>query len=63
MNGYWVTYKIEARYVTVVEAENIEEALAKAEDEYIDADFGAAGDIEGFPVTVEDDFGDIVWEK
>lgn len=60
---FYVTYKIEARYVAEVEAENIEEAKVKAESEYIDANFGVAADIEGEPIIVEDEKGNYVWER
>ena len=60
---YYVTYKIDARFITVVEAENIEEAKEKAEDKYLDADFGVAEDIDGEPIIIEDENGDYVWEK
>lgn len=63
MGKYYVTYKVDARYVAEVEAENIEEAKKKAEQEYIDADFGEAEDIDGEAIIVEDENGNYVWEK
>ena len=60
---YYVTYKVEARYVAEVEADNLEEAMEKAESEYIDADFGVAKDIEGEKIIIEDENGNYVWEK
>lgn len=60
---FYVTYKIEARYVAKVEADNLEEAIKKAESEYLDADFGVAEDIDGEQVIVEDEKGNFVWEK
>lgn len=60
---YYVTYKIEARYIAEVEANNLEEAVEKAESEYIDADFGAATDINGEKIIVEDENGNYVWER
>lgn len=63
MAKYWVTYKVEARYIAEVEADDIEEAKKKAESEYIDADFGVAEDIEGEPIMVEDENGNYLWEK
>ena len=59
---YYVTYKIEARYVAEVEADDVDEARDKAIDEYMNADFGEACDIEAEPVIVEDENGDYVWE-
>lgn len=60
---YYVTYKIDARYIVEVEAESVEEAKTKAEDKFIDADFGKAEDIDGEAIIVEDINGDYVWEK
>lgn len=59
---YYVTFKIEARYVTKVEADDVDEARDKAIDEYLDADFGEARDIEAEPIIVEDEKGNFVWE-
>ena len=60
---YYVTYSIDARFVTEVEADNPDEAKRKAEVEYIDADFGAAQDIDAEPIMVEDENGNYVWER
>ena len=61
--SYYVTYKINARYVVEVEAENIEEAKKEAESSFLDADFGEAQDINGEAIIIEDQHGDFVWEK
>lgn len=60
---YYVTYKIDARYIAEVEAESIEDAKKKAENKFLDADFGKAEDIDGEAIIVEDTNGDYVWEK
>ena len=60
---YYVTYKIEARYIAEVEADSLEEAMKKAESEYMGADFGVAEDIDGEPVIIEDEKGNFVWER
>ncbi|MBQ8563237.1 MAG: hypothetical protein IJ443_05040 [Firmicutes bacterium] len=60
---YCVTYKIEARYIAQVEADCAEEARKKAEQGYVNADFGEASDIDGEPIIVEDESGNFVWEK
>lgn len=60
---YYVTYKVEARYIAEVEADNLKEAMEKAESEYIDADFGVAEDIDGEAIIVEDENGNYIWEK
>ena len=60
---YYVTYKIDARYIAEVEAENIEEAKQKAEGKFLNADFGNTEVIDGEAIIVEDNNGDYVWEK
>ena len=51
---YYVTYKIDARYIVEVEAESVEEAKTKAEGKFLDAKFGEAEDIDGEAIIVED---------
>lgn len=60
---YYVTYKVEARYIARVEADNIEEARNKAGEEFFDADFGVAEDIDGRDIIVEDENGNYIWER
>lgn len=60
---YYVTYRIDARYIAEVEAYSLEEAKKKADEEWCDADFGAAQDIDREPIIVEDENGNFVWEK
>ena len=60
---YYVTYKIDARYIAEVEADTLEEAMEKAESEYMDADFGVAAEIDGEKIIVEDENGNFVWER
>ena len=60
---YYVTYKIDARYIAEVEADNLEEAMEKGRYEYYDADFGAARDIDAEAIMVEDEYGNFVFEK
>lgn len=60
---YYVSYKIDARYIAEVEADSLEEAMEKAKESYMDADFGAAKDIDGEPIVVEDESGNFVWER
>ena len=59
---YYVTFKIDARYVAEAEANSAEEARNMAIDKYIDADFGEAHDIDADPIIVEDENGNYVWE-
>ena len=60
---YYVTYKIDARYVAEVEADSIEEAKEKAAADFCDADFGCATDIDGTDILIEDENGNYVWER
>lgn len=60
---YYVTYKIDARYVAAVEADSLEEAMKKAEYKYYDADFGEARDIDGEAIMVEDENENYIFEK
>ena len=60
---YYVTYRIDARYVATVDAEDQAEALKKANDEWYGADFGEATDIDGEAIIMEDENGNYVWEK
>lgn len=60
---YYVSYKIDARYVAEVEANSLEEALKKATEKYYDADFGEAKDVDGEAIIIEDENGNYVWER
>lgn len=60
---YYVTYKVEARYIAEVEADNLTEARKKASEEFCNADFGDAEDIDGEDIMVEDEGGDYIWER
>ena len=60
---YYVTFKVDARYIAGVDAENIEDAKSKALEAFQEADFGDAEDIDGEAVVVEDEKGNYVWEK
>lgn len=60
---FYVTYRMSARYIAEVEADNIEEALTTASNSFFEADFGAAEDIDGSAVNVQDADGNFLWEK
>ena len=61
---YYVTYKIDARYIAEVEADSLEEAFEKADDEYCEADFGVAEEIVGEEIIfIENENGNYVWER
>lgn len=56
---YHVTYSIDARYTTVVEADNIEEAKKQADYDLSRALFGDAEDISTEMCSIEDDDGNL----
>ena len=60
---YYVTLKVEGRFVAEVDAASIEEAQRKTMDQFCDADFGSLEDIEGESVIVEDEKGNFIWER
>ena len=61
---YFVTFRIDARFVTEVEADSIEAAKEAAESNYMDANFGELEDIvDDECIIVEDADGNIVFEK
>lgn len=60
---YYVTFKVEGRYVATVNTKNVEDAISEAREKYLDADFGLLSDIESEPIIVEDENENFVWEK
>lgn len=60
---FYVTFKVEGRYVVEVEAENIEGAIKEARPEFSDAYFGELQDIDGEEIIIENEKGEYVWEK
>lgn len=62
LSTYYVTFRVEGRYITKAIAKNAEEAIEKATDEYVEANFGELQDIDGNPAIVEDEDGNFVWE-
>ena len=60
---FYVTYKIDARFIAEVTANDPEEAKRAAETAYMEADFGEATDIDEEPIIIEDEHGNFVWEK
>lgn len=56
---YYVTYAVDGRFTAEVEADSIEEAKAKAESKYYDADFGQLECIDSYPVNCEDEEGNL----
>lgn len=59
---YYVTMKVEGRFIARVLAETIKEAKELAISEYENADFGKLEDIDGDCIAVEDAHGDFLWE-
>ena len=60
---YYVTYRIDARYIAEVDADSLEDAMMKSADEWCSADFGVAEDIDGEVVVVEDENGNYIFER
>ena len=54
---YYVTYRIDARYIARVNADSLEEAKEKAQAAWESADFGEASDIDGDIVLIKDEAG------
>lgn len=61
--NYYVTLRVDARYQTEVQAENVEEAKEKAMSNWFDADIGDLEETEGEIVCVENEEGDFVYEE
>lgn len=60
---YYVTLKVEGRFIAEVDADSVEEAQQMAMDQFCDADFGSLEDINGESIIVEDENGNFVWER
>lgn len=59
---YYVTMKVEGRFIAKVLAETVKEAKELAVSEYENADFGKLEDIDGDCIIVEDADGNYAWE-
>ena len=60
---FYVTFRVDARFIAVVNADDVETALEEAEQRFFDADFGEAECIDGKAIIVEDQNGNFVWEQ
>lgn len=60
---YWVTIKVDGRYVTQVVATSADEAKELAESKFADADLGPLEVIGSECIIIEDANGNFVWEK
>ena len=63
MAKHYVTYRVHGTYTAEVEANDIKEALAKADIAFSEADFGESANIDGSPAFVEDEAGNPLWEE
>ena len=61
MKIYYVTIKVDARYVAMVEADSVEEARRLGEEKFSTANLNECEVVEGEPIIVSDE-DDIVWE-
>lgn len=59
---YYVTYQITAQYTAEVEADNLDEALKKANLKQNEEDFGVAEDVQGKIMYAESDSNDF-WHR
>lgn len=59
---YYVTYQITAKYTAEVEADNLDEALKKANLKQNEEDFGVAEDVQGKIMYAESDSNDF-WHR
>ena len=60
---YWVTMKVDGRYVTQVVATSADEAKGLAESKFADADLGPLEVVGSECIIIEDGKGNFVWEK
>lgn len=63
LTPYWVTIKVDGRYVTQVVATSADEAKGLAESKFADADLGPLEVIGSECIIIEDANGNFVWEK
>lgn len=60
---YYVTIRVDGRYVAKVEADSVKDAINLAEDEFMTANLNEMEYVESETVMVEDEKGDYVYEK
>lgn len=63
LTPYWVTIKVDGRYVTQVVAASADEAKGLAESKFADADLCQLEVIGSECIIIEDAKGNFVWEK
>lgn len=60
---YWVTIKVDGRYVTQVMATSVDEAKELAESRFADVNLDPLEVVGSECIIIEDDKGNYVWEK
>lgn len=60
---YWVTIKVDGRYVTQVVATSVDEAKGLAESRFADVNLDPLEVVGSECIIIEDDKGNYVWEK
>lgn len=60
---YWVTIKVDGRYVTQVMATSVDEAKGLAESRFADVNLDPLEVVGSECIIIEDDKGNYVWEK
>lgn len=60
---YWVTIKVDGRYVTQVMATSVDEANGLAESRFADVNLDPLEVVGSECIIIEDDKGNYVWEK
>lgn len=60
---YWVTIKVDGRYVTQVVATSVDEAKGLAESRFADVNLDPLEVVESECIIIEDAKGNFVWEK
>lgn len=60
---YWVTIKVDGRYVTQVMATSVDEAKGLAESRFADVNLDPLEVVESECIIIEDAKGNFVWEK
>lgn len=59
---FFVNMKINGRFIAEIPANSIDEAKEKAEQAFVDADFGDLTDVDGNIVNIEDENRKFVFE-
>lgn len=60
---YYVTHRVDGRYTTKVFACSVDDAIEKARRDYEEANFGEVEIVEGYANIVENENGDILWDR